>query len=70
MIVLLCLVSGEDSLGHFSLADLSHLDKVKKVIGNALSMSSKPFYYSDNITIEYFQALTTFVGQNTEVFLS
>lgn len=70
LIILLCLVSGEDSLGHFSLSDLAHVNQIKKVISDTITLASKPFFFSDSIALEYFQCLTTFVGQNTEVFLS
>ena len=32
--------------------------------------ASKPYFYSDSISLEYFQCLTSLVGQNTEAFMS
>jgi len=37
---------------------------------NTIHSASKPFFYSDSIALEYFQCLTSLIGQNTEAFMS
>lgn len=53
-----------------SLYDLRCIKRVEAVIIGVIQSASKPLFYSDSITMEYMHALTSFIGQNTEAFMS
>jgi len=55
-------ISGDDSSGRQSLFDLKNFVKIQEVIGNVIESASKPYFYSDEITLEYLTCLTSLVG--------
>jgi hypothetical protein len=67
---ILSVVSGDNSLGHVSLYDLRCIKRVETAIIGVIQSASKPLFYSDSTTLEYMHALTSFIGQNTEAFMS
>ena len=64
------IVAGDSSLGHQSLVDLSNFSRIQTTILNQIQSSSQPFFFSDQITLDYFQSLMSLIGQNTEAFMS
>ena len=70
LIAILQIVSGDNSMGHQSLQDLRDYDRIQKMIIKVIHSASKPYFHSDTITEDYLQILCSFVGQNTEAFMS
>lgn len=50
--------------------DLQNYSQIEVEILKVIRTASKPYIYSDQISIEYFNSLLSFIGQNTEAFLS
>lgn len=54
LIAALELITGDNSLGHQSLFDLRSCGRIQEVITSVINSASRPFFYSDHITLEYF----------------
>jgi hypothetical protein len=63
-------ISGDNSLGHQSLMDLVEFDRIQECLNQVILSASKSYFYSDDMTMEYFNCLLSLVGQNTEAFIS
>ena len=56
--------------GQIFLKDLQRFSQIEDEILRVIRTASKPYVYSDQISTEYFNSLLSFIGQNTEAFLS
>ena len=70
LIGILQVVTGDSSYGHQSLSDIREFQTIEKLIIKTIHSASKPYFYSDAISLDYFECLTSFIGQNTEAFMS
>lgn len=54
LITALELITGDNSLGHQSFFDLRSCSRIQEVITSVINSASRPLFYSDHITLEYF----------------
>lgn len=57
---MLMVVTGET--GSITLSDLAQLQEIQELIISKIHEASKPFFYSDTITQDYFNCITAFLG--------
>jgi len=54
LITALELITGDNSLGHQSFFDLRSCSRIQEAITSVINSASRPLFYSDHITLEYF----------------